>query len=196
MWLYLIKNHTRQTHSWYRILIWSNWRALRRISKLPYNYHTAVVERLSGTVTLFDSFIMLQVIELCTEMFKLWQYFSEFYISTCSILQSNVFWYGSTCLFRLFQLCAQLHIIEINGKGKSKGQRATPETEKTTFNTIAFVLYYNLLINTQRKSSIFHKCSCASFRISPKLFTIHRWCLLCLAASPNIICLYRLRNYL
>ena len=32
------------------------WRqALRRIWKLPYNCHTAILERLSGTVSLFDS---------------------------------------------------------------------------------------------------------------------------------------------
>jgi len=32
------------------------WRqALRRIWKLPYKCHTAILERLSGTVSLFDS---------------------------------------------------------------------------------------------------------------------------------------------
>jgi len=61
------------------------WRqALRCIWKLPYNCHAAILERLSRTVSLFDS-LREKLFKLCTEMLKLWRYFSELHVMSCSI---------------------------------------------------------------------------------------------------------------
>ena len=84
---------------------------LRRIWKLPYNCHTAILVSVWFTVQ--------QVIKLCTEMLKFWQYFTEFHVTTCNYFSQmcSVMGHNVDYFCECFRACS-LDVIDSSSNGK------------------------------------------------------------------------------